>query len=78
MQFVQLKKIHVLGKDGFLTVSSKDKTVLPGDDPICPKCGRSLYRVGVEYRLDLSVDQTPPLVEGVDYQTSEVVYDTES
>lgn len=25
MQFVQLKKIHVLGKGGFLTVSSKIK-----------------------------------------------------
>ena len=56
----------------------KDETILPGDDLNCPKCGRPLYRVGVEYRLDLSVDQTPPLVEGVDYQTSEVVYDTES
>ena len=56
----------------------KDEAILPSDDLNCPRCGRPLYRVGIEYRLDLSADQTPSLVEGVDYQTREAVYDTES
>ena len=53
----------------------KDDVLLPSDDDLsCPKCGRSLYRVGVEYKLDISVDQTPPLIAGRDYLTSKIEY----
>lgn len=52
----------------------KDDVHLPSDELSCPKCHRPLYRVGIEYKMDLSADQTKPLVEGRDYVTSEIEY----
>ena len=52
----------------------KDDLVLPSDDFSCPKCQRPLFRTDVAYKMDLSVDQAPPLVEGRDYVTSEMEY----
>ena len=42
--------------------------LLPADySQKCPQCGGDLFRTGVEKRMELSAEQTPPLVPGVDY-----------
>ena len=40
----------------------------------CPVCAKPLFRTEVEYRLELSADQTPPLIDGRDYTTAAIDY----
>jgi len=35
----------------------------------CPTCNRPLFRTSVSFRWERAADQTPPLVEGADYET---------
>jgi hypothetical protein len=46
------------------------------DEPICPRCGRTLFRTSASIRMDRSADQTPVHGEpGVDYKVAEMEYD---
>ncbi len=53
--------------------STGDKALVSDDTQVCPNCrgsdGReaTLFRTGHVRRLEVSPDQTPPLVEGRDY-----------
>ena len=40
----------------------------------CPKCGKPLFRTEVNYRFELSPDQAPKLVAGVDYEVAPITY----
>lgn len=34
----------------------------------CPTCNRPLFRTSVSLRWERAADQTPPLIEGIDYE----------
>ncbi|MEM0967246.1 MAG: hypothetical protein AAGJ81_13960 [Verrucomicrobiota bacterium] len=42
---------------------------------ICPVCGQDLFRTGASVKVKPDSDQTPDLIEGVDYETSPIEYD---
>lgn len=48
--------------------------VLSSQDMNCPKCGKPLFRTEVNYRFELSPDQSPKLAAGVDYEVAPLTY----
>ena len=52
-----------------------DRLLSAAAEQICPRCGRETFRTQVSLRLDPSVDQSPPLRAGIDYDVSDVEYD---
>ena len=63
--------------DAAETTSEKGvDTVLPSDTDLnCPKCGKPLFRTEINYRFELSPDQSPKLMAGVDYEVAPLTYD---
>lgn len=59
--------------------SAEDATrgsfVSAADEQRCPRCGRPTFRTGVSLRLEPSVNQGPPLREGVSYEAVPLTYD---
>ncbi len=53
--------------------------MLPSDTDLnCPKCGKPLFRTEVNYRFELSPDQSPKLAAGVDYEVVPLTYDEDA
>jgi hypothetical protein len=53
--------------------STGDKVLPAMMDQVCPSCGKALFRTGASIRLERSTDQTPPLIEGIDYVASDPI-----
>lgn len=51
-----------------------DKCLSAVDEQICPRCGHVTFRTGASLRMVPSVDQKPPLVKGVDYESAAIEY----
>lgn len=55
--------------------TGKWKRPLPIRDYDCVECGRPLFRTGASLRFEVSADQTPHWVLGVNYEAEEMEYD---
>jgi hypothetical protein len=59
-----------------IRATRRQDKVLPGIyHPGCPRCGKPLFRTGADLRLEPSLDQTPALIPGVDYQVVPMEYE---
>jgi hypothetical protein len=57
-------------------VNSNSKINLSMDDrQCCPQCGKNLFRTEATVKFIKSDDQTPDLIEGVDYESIPVEFD---
>jgi len=45
------------------------------DSQICPSCGGETFRTAVSLRVEPSVDQRPPVREGIDYAVAPIEYE---
>jgi hypothetical protein len=45
------------------------------DRQICPQCGKELFRTDASLKLVVSKDQTPNLIQGVDYEVLPMEFD---
>ena len=56
------------------STSTGDRVLSAADEQVCPRCGRGTFRTGASLRVEPSVEQTLPLVPGVDYEASPIEY----
>jgi hypothetical protein len=55
--------------------STGDKVVPAMVDQVCPQCGKTTFRTAASIRMIPSTDQTPTLVEGVDFESDPIEYE---
>ena len=49
--------------------------LIAGTDQTCPNCGKSMFRTSASIKMEPSIDQTPALVPGQDYEVTPMEYE---